>query len=218
MAITPKQRHSAFRHPLDDVLGTASRVRVLRQLILHGDPQSPSDLASRTGLAKSTAADAVNKLLAHELVTQVGTGRYVTYEIRDSHFLASALGDLFQQEEVREERVYSALQKLAEEASPAPVAVWLYGSVARGTDRPDSDLDLVVIVESPGQRSRLGDVFREAALELEETWSLPPVSVVVVTKEEAEKGMRDAEEFYTNLRKDAVPVYGQLPTRAFSHG
>ena len=32
---------------------------------------------------------------------------------------------------------------------PYPVEVWLYGSEARGEARPDSDIDLLVLVDKP---------------------------------------------------------------------
>lgn len=34
-------------------------------------------------------------------------------------------------------------------AFPYPVEVWLYGSEARGESRPDSDIDLLVLVDKP---------------------------------------------------------------------
>ncbi len=34
-------------------------------------------------------------------------------------------------------------------AEPAIVCAWLYGSVARGTERPDSDVDLALLVDVP---------------------------------------------------------------------
>lgn len=213
-----KHRQSSFRHPLDDVLGTISCVRVLRSLILHGAPQNPSALADRTALTKPAVGDALTRLVAHDLVEPVGTGRYVTYRLRDSHFLAPRLKTLFRQEEAREEQVFGALEQIAKEADPSPVAVWLYGSVARGTDRPDSDFDVVIVAESPQHRGLLEDVFRKAVVDLEDAWSLPPVSVVVVTTEEARKGWKKEEDFYVHLREDAVPVYGKLRTEVFSHG
>lgn len=213
-----KHRQSSFRHPLDDVLGTISCVRVVRQLILHGAPQSPSALADRTLITKPAVGDALERLRAHDLIEQIGTGRYVTYRLRDSHFLVPLLKELFRQEEAREEQVFAELEQIAEEADPSPAAVWLYGSVARGTDRPGSDLDVVVIVKSPQDRGFVEDFFRKAVADLEDVWNLPPVSVVVVTAEEVRKGWKEEKEFYTHLREDAVPVYGQLRAEVFSHG
>jgi predicted nucleotidyltransferase len=45
-------------------------------------------------------------------------------------------------------------------AAIAPIQVWLFGSVARGNDNPDSDIDLLIVVE-PHRRTH--------ALELDHT-------------------------------------------------
>ena len=39
---------------------------------------------------------------------------------------------------------------------PYVTRIALYGSVARGEDRPDSDLDVLVMLKSPGERPPLG--------------------------------------------------------------
>lgn len=211
-------RQSTFRQPLDELLGTVSCVRVVRELTLHGEPLSASELAERTTLSRPSAGDAVTKLVELNAVETIGTGRYVQYRLRESHFLARALQDLFRQEARRRSRVFEALRETAEHADPGPRAVWLYGSVARGEDRPGSDLDLLVVASSSESRQALGDLFRDALADLEDRWNLPPCSVVVVTETEVREGMDDEEEFFLRLRDDAVPLFGQLPPEAPDRG
>lgn len=212
------KRESSFRQPLDEILGTVSCVRVLRELTLHGEPLSASDLADRTSLSRPSAGDALRRLVGSGLIATVGTGRYVTYRLHESHFLAEALQRLYRRERERQEGVFEALREIAGRADPDPVAVWIYGSVARGSDRPESDLDIVVIASSRTDRPALEDVFRDALLDLEEDWDLPSCSVVLLTEEEVRKGVEQGKEFFENLSDDAVPVYGQLRSEVLAGG
>lgn len=211
-------RQSTFQQPLDEILGTVSCVRILRELTLHGHPLSASDLAERTSLSKPSVGEALARLVRLNAVETVGTGRYVQYRLRDSHFLAQPLQDLFRREEGRRKRVFEALREMAERAEPSPKAVWVYGSIARGEDRPGSDLDLVVVAPTSGDRQTLGDVVRDALADLEDRWDLPPCSVVVVTEREVREGVDAEEEFFLRLRDDAVPVFGQLPFETMTRG
>lgn len=211
-------RQSTFRQPLDELLGTVSCVRVLRELTLHGHPLSASELAERTSLSKPSTGEALAKLVKLDAVETVGTGRYVQYRFRDSHSLARPLQNLFRQEERRRKRVFEALRSIAERAGPSPIAVWVYGSVARGEDHPGSDLDVVVVASSPSDRQALGDEFRDALADLEDRWDLPHCSVVVVTAEEVRAGIEREEEFYLRLQDDAVPVFGPPPLKTSNRG
>jgi predicted nucleotidyltransferase len=63
-----------------------------------------------------------------------------------------------------------------------PLRVVLFGSAARGEDRPDSDVDVLVVVpDGTARRKVAGDIYeRLAGLER-------PVDVVVVTTEDVER-------------------------------
>lgn len=209
---------SSFRQPLDEVLGTVSCVRILRETILYGLPLGVSELAERTSLSRSTANESVARLVDLTVLETVGTGRYAQYQLRESHFLAGPLQDLFQQEDGRRKRMFGALRDIADQAEPRPTAVCLYGSVVRGEDRPGSDLDLLVVAASPAHRRALGDRFRNSLTELEERWDLPAFSVVVLTEDELRDGAHQEKEFFVNLGRDAVPVYGQVPAEVMMSG
>lgn len=215
MRATPQ---SSFRQPLDDALGTVSCVRVLRELVLHGQPLAASELAERTALSRPSVGEALDRLVGLGLVEPVGTARSTPYRVRDGHFLAEPLGRLFRREAERREVVAGDLRAVARGVEPTPEAVWIYGSVARGEDRPGSDLDIVVVAARAEDRAPLEAHFRDALLELEDDWDLPATSVVVLTPGEIRDGVEAGESFYEELREDAVPVFGSFRAEVFSGG
>ena len=60
-----------------------------------------------------------------------------------------------------------------------PIRIVLFGSQARGDDGPDSDLDILVVVDEPGDRRASRIAIRQALADLE-----VPVDIVVGTASE----------------------------------
>src|SRR5262249_47394965 len=85
-----------------------------------------------------------------------------------------------------------------------PEKIILFGSAARGTMGPDSDVDLLVIKRGKFNRTRVIQASRRAL------WGVnAPVDVIVVTPEDVEQ-YRDASclVMYPALREGKV-VYGE---------
>lgn len=77
------------------------------------------------------------------LVTRVPRGRQVDYAIVTSHPAWPPLQDLLLRTEALAIRFARALEPAGD-----PIALaWIFGSIARGDARPDSDLDLMIIGE-----------------------------------------------------------------------
>ena len=76
------------------------------------------------------------------------------------------------------------------------ISVAIFGSVARGTFRPDSDIDLLIVARDlpRGRRSRLEEFLAHIELPLEETFQkisteiAPEISPVIKTPEEVKLG------------------------------
>lgn len=209
-------RQSTFRQPLDEILGTVSSVRTLRELVRHGEPLIPADIARRTEMTSASIGSALDRLDRLGIVEPVGSGARPSYRLRDGHFLAEPIRRLFRREAARREHLFDALADLAERTEPRPVAVCLYGSVARRSDRPGSDLDLVALVASDRDRPAVESSFSDALLDLEEEWNLPPTSLVVLTEDELAEGTEREKEYFLNLLEEAVPVFGRLRNAAGS--
>ena len=124
---------SMLRYPLD----THPRQRCERQgpareLFGHGGELSAPSLVLRSGLAQSTVREALIDLEEMKIIETLGSGRARVFRIASGHPLATTLGSLFQAEDHRFESVLEAVRAAAARIGSGVVAVWLYGSVARG--------------------------------------------------------------------------------------
>ena len=203
---------SAFQRPLDHLLGTPASVRVLRVLVEHGGALAPPTIASRARVTRQSAWNALNRLLQIGVVEGVGEGRATSYRLAGAHPLVPPLQALFATERQRLERLFATVRDIAVKMKPRPIAIWLYGSVARGEDDPNSDIDLAVL--SPeGETSRH---------ELELSDSLWPVlgdvanrlSVIAMSPADVRRMKRQRQKLWANIRRDAIPLYGPAPSEA----
>src|SRR3954471_9946896 len=138
---------SAQRYPLTFILGMDAGVRLARELARHGGQLSAPDLVRRTGLAKASVARGLEVLVEAGIVGTAGTGRSVLHRLRPEHPLTPALAALFEAEERRFQAILDGARSAAESVGPGLVALWLFGSVARGEDGAESDLDLALVAE-----------------------------------------------------------------------
>lgn len=84
--------------------------------------------------------------------------------------------------------------------------VILYGSVARGTQTPDSDIDIMVLVDGNADELRrfdeaLSEVSTDIALKYLKVFSIIDISYQEYTE------WMDISPFYKNVSKEGVVVY-----------
>lgn len=200
---------SALYHPLDDILGSSALVRVSRVLASHGGSLAVSDIAQRAKLTLPSVRAAVRRLLALEILTSAGAGRSLLYTLRRDHPLADALVALFRAEREQADLLFRTLRESAKRMRPAPLAIWLYGSVARGEDDAASDVDIALVSADP-HPSVQADAFREAIAN-----ALPDrarrVAVAGLALKDVRRLARARGKFWRELERDAVVLFGDAP-------
>ncbi|MGI8971458.1 MAG: nucleotidyltransferase domain-containing protein [Dehalococcoidia bacterium] len=101
------------------------------------------------------------------------------------------------QDRVLLEQIRSAVHTVEPKAQ-----IMLYGSRARGDASPDSDWDLLVLVEGYEDRARDAAIRRRLYdLEVEIDAILTPI---ITTREEWESGRSRATPFYASVQRDGV--------------
>ena len=88
--------------------------------------------------------------------------------------------------------------------SPQVTRIILYGSVARGTDSPESDVDIAVFVQSrlsSVMEDRLSDVVVDLNLKYDRVFS------VIDIEESTYRKWRNIVPFYQNVDKDGIILW-----------
>lgn len=205
-------RVSALYHPLDEILGTTSGVRVARLLCEHGGELSATTIAARVGIARQSAWTALQRLEALHLVQRVGQGRSGSYRLNRGHPLAAPLETLFAAESRRSDHLFEAARVAAASLQPKPIALWLYGSAARGEDVAGSDFDLALLSAegmAEEQEHRLAEALCPIFAQ-----SLVRPSIIALDRSDLRKLARERDGLWLTLRRDAVPLYGPAPDQA----
>ncbi|MFI5414821.1 MAG: nucleotidyltransferase family protein [Candidatus Lutacidiplasmatales archaeon] len=143
-----------FHDPLDSLLSSTSRVRVLRLLLqFPGTTFTGREVARLCAISPSQALTALDGLRLDGLAGRQAAGRAYLWSLVRTHTLFEPLEALFR----ADRHAMDSLRDLIRDrlrGVPVRRAV-IFGSLARGDERPGSDIDLFVELRS---NSRRGEV------------------------------------------------------------
>jgi predicted nucleotidyltransferase len=198
-----------LRHPLDSVLGSVTKVRLLRALLPLERPVSLREAARLAGVSPAAASGALDELAALQVVDRREATSQHLYTVNRKNRLADALAGLFAAEEERREMLMGSLRRDVEGGQPGPSveAAALFGSAARGDDRPDSDLDLLVIAEGEGDEEAIWAHLVEVRARYEREFGVK-LSPVVMTLERLRERARSGDPLIANVVEDGIKLTG----------
>lgn len=199
--------------PLDDLLSSRSKLRLLRRLVDGHDDLSGRELARRSGVTWRAADLALRDLVQLGVVHRTDARGQSRYVLVEKHTLVhDAVVPLFGAERVwagaLRRGIRDALQPRGQGTRDIRWA-GLYGSVVRGDDRPDSDLDVAVVANSVAAVARVRLAMNAAGPHLATRFGRAP-SVLVFTPSHwkgliaRDAGMRRA------LTSEAIPLMGDI--------
>jgi predicted nucleotidyltransferase len=133
--------------PLDGVLGSLTKVRLLRAIVPITRPVALREAARLAGVSVSAAQAALQDLADLQIVERREATAQHLYRFNREHALAAPLEQLFGAEYHRRQAIIDSLGKRLRSKQVRGVrSAAIFGSGARGDDRPDSDLDVLIIV------------------------------------------------------------------------
>ncbi len=139
---------SAVTYPLNRILSTEGKVRLLRVLARNPGALGISDLARKAGLTDRGTRIALTSLEPTGIVDLQGGGTASRVSFRVEHPLAESLVALFRAEEVRFETIIDTIRATVEGLSPAPTAAWIQSPVATGRDLPGDAIVVAFLADA----------------------------------------------------------------------
>jgi predicted nucleotidyltransferase len=204
----PSSVQSFVRFPLTQLLASGGHVRVLRALLGHGGAQSAAQLASDCAMTARGVRNTLDALVAQGAVKVMGPAGARLFAPAHDRPLVSALAQLFEAERQHWQWLQEQLRDgLAAEREIR--SAWLYGSVARGTDEPRSDMDVaLVLARDSVDASRQ---VRDAVQVLGERLGVHISPAVLAPTELVRLGPND--RWWSEVRRDAKVLKGVAPDK-----
>jgi predicted nucleotidyltransferase len=192
--------------PLDVVLGAPSHIAVLRALRHAVGGLTGREVARQARIAPCAAMGSLGRLESAGVVRRRPAGRAYLFELCGNRLLVKeGLLPLLDLEARMRGR---AREILAKAFGREVVSAVIFGSVARGEDRPESDMDLCLVVERPQDKDRASGQAGAASSALAEELGIT-LSAILFTRSEFVQGYRRQEEFYRNVVREGERVSGR---------
>jgi predicted nucleotidyltransferase len=199
-----------FRGYQERIVGSRSKVRLLR--VLFRFPESDftgEDLGRKAGVSKPMTHMALSELVEENLVARRVAGRAYLYRLVPGSYSAKLVAQLFRDEDSPLEGLARLLRKRLE-ASPLVSAI-LYGSVVRGEEKPDSDIDVYLVLRRESDRDRVDVTVSELNHAVLAMFG-NRLSPMVKTVEEAKRAYRERRGLELTIESEGKLLTG-LPLR-----
>ena len=193
--------HTSRLKPLDDLLGTGTKVAVLRLLCANRRDFSGREIARRVGRNAAHVHATLRELLDAGLLESERVGNVHLFRAREGNlWIERVLAPMFESEARLERRLW---RDLVQAAGPTLRSMVLFGSRARGDHGPGSDLDLLVVV---AETANLDDV-RYAILETGMRYGLS-AEATMVSMDQLPRWARHARELWENILAEGLAIAG----------
>lgn len=173
-----------FSQPLDDILSSRIKVRILRLFVRTNGSYTGREVARLIDFTHNPTIQALRELEAQGLLKRKSIGASHEYSLNEEHILVS--GVLLGAFELERNSLLEIVKIFEEQLGKDFEKAIIFGSVARGEEKLDSDIDLLVVIKDGADHDAVEEkVGRATTLAMKASGN--SVSVVVTAKSQYEK-------------------------------
>jgi len=191
-----------FHGSLLDILTSKTRMKIVRFLVAHEASMSEREIASILKVSHMSINRTMRDLADVHFCSFVTVGKSHVWKVNRNSYAFKALSSLII-DLTAIKNPLSDLKTMLTKHIPAHLVrkAVLFGSVARGDERPDSDVDLFVLVKNNHDKEQLGPFIEKASDACFEAYGNRFVPYIL-TEEEArqKKGLKLLSEIETGIR------------------
>ncbi|MBS3081754.1 nucleotidyltransferase domain-containing protein [Candidatus Pacearchaeota archaeon] len=195
---------------IETIIGSQEKVKILRVLLETKIAYSLADIKELSGLSIGAIHKVKNLLLKENLIIEKkGKGKQKYYQINIENKYFNNLATIFDYEKNERrnipvhiwnklETLCSKLKNRFNHKSRSIKDIILYGSLARGEFRINSDIDLIIIIENEFQEeTKIRKLCGDAKIKNK-------ISPTFVTQKEIELARSKGSDYYENLYKEGL--------------
>jgi len=173
-----------FRDSIFTVLSTGVKIRIIRHFLSGPPRMSEREIAKELKISHMSVNRAVNELQSINFLRSSRTGNTNLWEVNESSFSYGVIKRLLSDFSGAVNPVLS-LKDTINKALKGHIILKavLYGSVAKSTEEPGSDLDLLIITGSERDKEKLKDAVEKLEKECLELYGNPLAPYVLTLKE-----------------------------------
>lgn len=188
------------------IFGNKTSVKILRVLFsTPGRAMKPDELTNLLNTGRGNSYKALSELAKSGILKKEKARKTILYSLNKANAFYGPLKDIFNMEKKTISGHWNkinSIEDFVEELKKAQLgdfSITLFGSVARGTDTPKSDVDLLVETSEKNAKKVL-----DAATKIRERTEVP-LNVTIGTLDELKAKNR---ELFENVLKEGVKIYG----------
>ncbi len=170
-----------FHNILDEMFGNKTKVRLLRAFFTYREKGfTESELERIAGIPQASVHRNVKSLMNNGLLDRKRIGKANLYSLNKEHILYQLMQSNFE----AERNVLVELKNMIKESvksQPQVELAVLFGSIVKGMERADSDVDIFIVCK--GEKSKLDDKLTDLR-NISQNKFGNPVSLMIKHKEE----------------------------------
>jgi len=194
-----------FTNPLDQALGQKSKVKALRYLVNYKKEISIRELAREIKMVPANLSVILKELQNEGILTSKRFGRSLVFSLNQDHYLTSdVIIPLFRKEKDIKNKLKQIILK---SINFSYESIILFGSVKRGNEKPQSDIDVAFIVRDK-------DLARAEKETMEINQAISrifgnSISPVVLSQKEFVKRLKNKDKFVSVLSREGEVLAGK---------
>lgn len=200
-----------FSRPLDAILTTEAKIRILRFLCRTNAEWNGSQIARELGITPAAAHAALSALRKEAVLELRNMGKTHVYSLRQDSFLVSnLLKPLFAKEDkILDMVIHTIKRKIGSfKAKKEIVTVVLFGSVSASRDTAESDIDIAVVAKDSKAKNSIERLFEELDARVSKEFG-NTISAYVNTQAEFKAKHKQGLAVIKNILKSYTLIYGK---------
>ena len=197
--------------PLDSILNTEVKTKILRFLCRTGAEWNGSQIAKEMGITPAASHNALNELTRQGVIMMRNMGNTHVYTLNTENYIVSdLLKPLYISEDEALNKIIGIIKRnlSSSKIKSKILNVSLFGSVNKGEDHSTSDIDLAVIVSDAKTKSKVEKLFEKIDESVSRKFG-NVISPYINTKSEFRAKRKKKLEIVKNILKSHTLIYGE---------